>query len=280
MAQEGFLYEENAYKALKKFNISTGVVAGASHTLPDLTIHKPSKIVAKKLSGYQTAGVELKNQPTAAGSLVMKYYKGAWDYGKYNDAEEKIFIHDLAESQALLKNMNTSGTAGKNWRGKVPVLQNDSGGAKIYTGNMSKKKAYEKDIANFGADSEIHLEIPAKAICDYYTKKGCSYINVGTHGFFTLNGRDKLKLNDALKKQKLALIPDFANSASAIIRVRCQFKGSISKGSYDYQFVTTLQFSGVSKSPYNIAPLVKGSKSTIDVKALSASSLISVLQSV
>ena len=107
MAQEGFLYEENAYKALKKFNISTGVVAGASHTLPDLTIHKPSKIVAKKLSGYQTAGVELKNQPTAAGSLVMKYYKGAWDYGKYNDAEEKIFIHDLAESQALLKNMNT-----------------------------------------------------------------------------------------------------------------------------------------------------------------------------
>ena len=65
MAQKGFEYEENAYKALQKFKISTGGVAGASHDKPDLTV---------KNNQNKTAGVELKISPTAAGSLVMKYF--------------------------------------------------------------------------------------------------------------------------------------------------------------------------------------------------------------
>ena len=93
MAQEGFQYEENAYRALQKYGISTGGVAGASHDKPDLTIKK----------GNKTAGVELKNAPTSAGSLVMKYYKGKWSYGDYKGEIEKEFIHDMAESRSLLK---------------------------------------------------------------------------------------------------------------------------------------------------------------------------------
>jgi hypothetical protein len=254
MAQEGFQYEENAYRALQKYGISTGGVAGASHDKPDLTIKK----------GNKTAGVELKNAPTSAGSLVMKYYKGKWSYGDYKGEIEKEFIHDMAESRSLLKNMNSSGSAGSKWRGKIPNLQNDERGKKIIVpSGISKEKAYKQDLIKFGADNEVHIDIPASMICSYYIKKKCSYINVGTHGLFTLNGQDALNLNVILAKNNLDMIPDFSRNASARIRVRCQYKGG-----GDYQFVTTMEFSRVSKSPYNIAPITKGSKSNIDTSSL------------
>jgi hypothetical protein len=261
MAQEGFAYERNAYSALKIFKISTGLTAGAAHDVPDLTIQRAGK----------EAGVELKNSPTAAGSLVMKYHKGKWSYGDYSIDEEKRFIHDLAESKKLLKEMNTSGVAGKAWRAAgAPHLQNEAAGKKITVpATLSREEAYKKDIARFGGANEIYLEIPASAICDYYIAKKCSYINVGTHGFYTLNGKDALGLNKILTKNKQPTIPDFASSASATIRVRCQYKG---KG--DYQFVTTMQFSGVKSSPYNIAPLKRGSKSEIETKILKNSPLV------
>jgi hypothetical protein len=43
MAQQGFAYENNAYAALQKYNISTGGTAGASHDKPDLTIQRGKK---------------------------------------------------------------------------------------------------------------------------------------------------------------------------------------------------------------------------------------------
>lgn len=260
MAQEGFAYETNAYNALFTLDISTGGTAGASHDKPDLTIKK------KKI----TAGVELKISPTAAGSLVMKYHNGKWSYGAYKGEIEKEFIHDMAEAKKLLREMNTSGAEGKDWRGKIPHLQNDANGKKIMVpAGMDKRKAYAADIKKFGGSNEVHIEIPAKMICDYYIKKKCSYINVGSHGFYTLNGQDDLGLNATLAKNGLGEIPDFAKSASARIRVRCQ-----PKGGGDYQFVTTMEFSKVTKSIYNIAPLMKGSKSSIDAAALKKEQLL------
>lgn len=262
MAQEGFDYEKNAYNALQKYKISTGEYAGASHDKPDLTIKR----------GRDTSGVELKNQPTAAGSLVMKYYNGKWDYGAYKGEIEKEFIHDMAESKNLLRVMNVSGSAGSKWRGKIPHLQNDASGKKIYIPPAlasNKRKAYDQDIKKFGGDNEVHIEIPASAICQYYITKNCSYINVGTHGLFTLNGMDKLGLNAILIKNKLDPIPDFAKSAEARIRVRCQ-----PKGGGDYQFVTTMEFKRVAKSPYNLAPLQKGTKSTIDLVSLKEDNIL------
>jgi len=260
MAQEGFLYEENAYKALQKYKISTGGVAGASHDKPDLTIQNKSK---------KTTGCELKNSPTAAGSLVMKYYDGKWQFGDIGKDPEKEFLVELAKKFNLLREMNTSGTHGKDWRGKVPCLQNDERGKKIIVGAKDKTAAYKADLEKFGAQNEVHVPIPAKAICDYYIAKKCSYINVGTHGFFTLAGKDLLGLQPKLKANKNSPIPDFATNASAVIRVRCQYKGG-----GDYQFVMTLQFGKVSKSPYNIAPIKKGSGATIDEAALKADPLL------
>lgn len=257
MAQEGFLYEERAYKALEKYGISTGGTAGASHDKPDLTIQNKAK---------KKTGCELKNSPTAAGSLVMKYHKGKWSFGDFKGDPEKEFMYALAVKAKLLNEMNTSGSHGKNWRGKVPALQNDSTGKKILApGFTDKKKAYEYDLKQYGGSNEVHIDVGGKAVSDYYNSKKCHYINVGTHGFFLLNSSDPLGLNKKLKHQ----IPDFSDSASCKIRVRCQYKGG-----GDYQFVMTLQFYGVKKSPYNIAPLKTGSKSDIDVVKLSKDPII------
>lgn len=246
-AQQGFVYESNAYTALQKYKISTGGVAGASHDKPDLSL------ITKSIK--TPAGCELKISPTAAGSLVMKYYKGKWDYGETKGDAEKEMMKSIGQKYKLLENMNTSGNAGKDWRGKVPVLQNDSAGKKVLFGGVTdKKKAYEVDLKNFGGQNEVHIDVPAKAICDYYNQKKTQYINVGTHGFYLMNKSDPLKLNTKLQTK----IPDFASMASARIRIRCQYKGS-----GDYQFVMTLEFSKVTKSPYNLCPITASNNVTI-----------------
>jgi hypothetical protein len=241
MAQQGFVYEANAYEALQKYKISTGGVAGASHDKPDLTVKK----------GKITSGVELKLSPTAAGSLVLKYYNGKWMFGDTKGDPEKEFLVALAKQYKLLTEMNTSGQYGARWRKGTPRLQNDAQGRKIIVLAKSKEEAYKKDLAQYGAQNEVHIPIPAKAICDYYVKKHCSYINVGTTGFYTLNGKDELGLNTVLAQKGYGNIPNFATATSAKIRVRCQ-----NKSGGDYQFVMTLQFGRVAPSPYNIAPLL------------------------
>lgn len=257
MAQQGFVYETNAYNALQKYSISTGGTAGASHDKPDLTIQK----------GKKETGVELKLSPTAAGSLVMKYTNGQWGFGDIGTDPEKKFLVALAKKFNLLKEMNTSGQYGANWRKSKPAQQNDAQGKKILVGAKTKEEAYRKDIKAFGAGNEVHIPVPAKAICDYYIAKKCSYINVGTTGFYTLNGVDELKLNAALAKNKQPPIPNFATAAQAKIRIRCQ-----QKGGGDYQFVMTLQFGTVKKSPYNIAPM--SSTGIIDKTKLAKDPLI------
>jgi len=247
MAQQGFLYEANAYNALKQFSISTGEIAGASSDKPDLTIQSTSL--------KRTSGCELKIAPTAAGSLVLKYYQGKWAYGEYKGDPEKELLVALGEKYKLLNEMNTSGVHGKNWRGKTPFLQNDANGKKIIPSKLAKVDAYKKDIEQFSGPNEVHIEVPAKAICDYYNSKKCGYINVGTHGFYLLNKSDPLNLNVKLRPT----IPDFADIASARIRVRCQ-----NKGGGDYQFVMTLEFSKMTKSLYNLAPVMAASNVTIN----------------
>lgn len=247
MAQQGFLYEENAYKALQQFHISTGGTAGASHDKPDLTIQNKS---LKK-----TSGCELKISTTAAGSLVMKYTNGLWSYGDTKGDPEKVFLVDLGETFNLLREMNTSGVHGSKWRGKVPHLQNDARGKKVLFDAKTKVDAYRKDILQFGGDNEVHIPVNAKTICDYYNAKNCDYINVGTHGFYLLNKRDPLGLN----KKLVPHIPDFADIASARIRVRCQ-----NKSGGDYQFAMTLEFSKMNKSYYNLAPVMNANNVNIN----------------
>ena len=90
-----------------------------------------------------------------------------------------------------------------------------------------------------------------------YTYLGIGILILGA-GFYLLNKRDPLDLN----KKLVPNIPDFADIAAARIRVRCQYKGS-----GDYQFVMTLEFSKMNKSYYNIAPIMSANNVTINMLA-------------
>ena len=258
-AQKGFIYENNAYKILKQYGIAAGAPpAGAAHDRPDLEIKSSSEKENKK------QGCELKITATAAGSLVMKYTDGLWGFAPIKDSDvEKKMMMEIAKKHKLLENMNTSGAAGARWRGKMPHLQNNKDGSKVYVGvkKGDKRAAYAKDIKLFGGQNEVKIPLSGKAISDYYNTKKTYYINVGTHGFYLMNKKDPLNLNRNISGG--LKIPDFSDVAKAQIRVRCQ-----SKGGGTYQFAMTLTFTSVKKSPYNLAPTRSASNVEIDIRHL------------
>ena len=271
--QKGFIYERNAYVSLKKYGISTGAPpAGAARDRPDLEVQR----------GRSKTGCELKLAPTAAGSLVMKYMNGEWSFGDTDGDPEKELLKFVGEKYEILRNhMNNESTK---WGRNTPSLQNDPsnpknkivGKQKFSQYSVKEKKSfYESDIRKYGGQSEVKMVVPATFICNYYIAKGCSYLNVATHGLYTLNNRDDLGLNRQLAKAKKASIPDFSRSVVAEIRVRCQLK-SMSKA--DYQFVMTLQFKGVKPSPYNLAPTMSKDNATINAKLLSSEENMPLLE--
>ena len=278
-AQKGFIYERNAYKEMMKYGIAAGgPPAGAAHDRPDLEIKR-----SKDKSGSRKIGCELKLAPTAAGSLVMKYYDGKWHFGETDGDPEKELLKFIGEKFGVLtKHMNNHATK---WGKHTPMLQNEGSnptvkivGKKRFSEYpvSQKKQFYEKDLSHYGGENEVKVIVPAAYICDYYISKKCSYLNVGTHGFFTLNGKDTLGLNKELRKQRMAPIPDFKDSVTAEIRVRCQLKSS-SKA--DYQFVFTLQFKGAKESPYNLAPLREKNSAAIDIRKLNEKTNMALLNS-
>jgi hypothetical protein len=257
MAQEGFVYEQNAWKALQPFGITGPKPAGASHDRPDLEL----------IIGKVKSGVELKNAPTTAGSLVMQYYGGEWHFGPTGNDDEKEFMKTVGMKVKILDTMN------QKW--KKPVLQY-KGAQKVYVGASDSRQAYDMDLAKFGGQGtgDIYVTVPNKTISGYYNTKKTFYMNVGTHGLFLLNQTDPFDLNAKLKKAKQKPVPDFSTPSTAVtqIRVRCQYKGG---GSYQFSF--TLQFSKVIKSPYNIAPIRMGSSSLIDTTRLKKDAVLGVL---
>jgi hypothetical protein len=237
-AQKGYEYEKKASEFLKQFGITDGSYDGSKNQGPDIVLHTKTK----------STGCELKILPTAAGSLVLKYYDDEWHYGDVGDDEEKQFMRDLGEQKGALKEIK------KKWK-SPPLLQykNDK---KTYPKLLNERTAYQQDIKTFGSEGygDIYIPVDGSDISNYYIKKNCSYLNVGTHGFYLLE--DEFNLNSIIKGAK---IPNFASSITARIRIRIQYK------SPGYQFALTTLFSGVRKSPYNLAPIA-GSTSVNIIK--------------
>lgn len=229
-AQQGFLYEENAAKVLKKKGIVPKEFqpAGASHTQPDLML---------QFNG-QKSGCELKITAASAGSLVMKYdvknKKNPWSFGKISeDDAEKQFIKDLGNEIGIFDLIK------EKWK-EMPLKREKDELLVSQTKSMTKKQIYERDRDTF---PDIKGEIPATKIEQYYNKKATHYVNVGTHGFYLMGSKNPLKLKN---------VPRFGTSAKATFRARVQYKGSD-----NYQFTFEMQFSipAAKKSPYNIAPV-------------------------
>ena len=251
--QKGYEYEKNASSYLKQYGITDGSYDGSKTQGPDIVLH----------SEKSSTGCEMKILPTAAGSLVLQYYGTEWHYGPTDGNEEKEFLETLGESKNALKLINST------WK-TAPLLQygGSNHSKKIYPPDVTPKLAYETDIKTFGSQGygDIYIPIAGNDISRYYISKGCSYLNVGTHGFYILE--DEFGLNKKMKTK----IPNFASSITAKIRIRIQYKGSGS-----YQFALTLLFSGVKKSPYNLAP-VAGSSSVAIIKSKVSKQLLDVIQ--
>lgn len=245
-AQKGFIYEQNAAKALKPMGFvpKNFTPAGAGHDQPDLML----------LYNGKEAGCELKITAASAGSLVLKYNKssGDWSFGDIKaDEKEKQFIADIAHEVKLFNRIN------KEWKGVPSKYAPKDADWKAMFGNMAPKERYQRDLNIF---RDIKGEIPATKIEQYYNKKATYYVNVGTHGFYLMGSRNPYKLKG---------VPKFGSSATATYRARVQYKGS-----GNHQFTFELQFSMKSKSPYNIAPVTSKTNVAINKNAMDLSCFI------
>jgi hypothetical protein len=238
--QQGFLYENNAVKFLKKKKLveSSFVPAYAKSDVPDLVIK----------SNGTAVNVELKISAASGGSLVLKYdlSKKKWSFGDISpEDEEKMFLANLATEVGALREIN------KQWK-LMP--------SKTDPQRTAVKPNYDVDRKKF---REIRKSIPATNMEDYYNKKKTYYLNIGSHGFFLLGGTDPNRLNARLKKAGMKPIPRFGTSATLDYRVRVQPKSTGGK-TYQFTFELSFRIPVNSKSPYNIAPL-SGKKGDVTV---------------
>lgn len=239
---QGFQYEENAAKFLKPLGVTpkSFQTAGARSDQPDLMIKKTAD------SDNRAVGCELKITAASAGSLVLQWNAKTkkWHFNEIDKSDvEKVFLRDLAVSSGALAEIN------KQWK-DAPARYSPLYDAK----ESNKRKAYDKDLKRF---RDIKGEISGTNVEKYYNTKKTYYVNIGTHGFYLLGPSDPLKLN----KDATPAVPRFSQSARTIYRARVQYKGGGS-----YQFTFELQFGGITASPYNIAPVTRGSV-TIDKRS-------------
>lgn len=261
-AQQGFVYEENATRFLKRFGLSDGITAGASHTRPDLMLTVRE----------QESGCELKISPTAGGSLVIKAYankKPHWQFGEVDhDETEKIFLMDLAKQSGVLAEIN------RKWDMPVYNIADRTGDWEKQMLKIPLRERYATDLKTC---PDIKMILPSDSMSKYYNIKKTYYINVGTHGFYLLGSKDPLGINERMKKAGKPLVPRFEDVCKITARVRCQSKGVTKAdaaekskrtiGAQGYQFTFTIEFAlPKNTTPYNIATISGTSVSIMENK--------------
>lgn len=261
MAQEGFLYEENAAKALIKKNWvkKDYKPAGASSDRPDLDL----------LVNGKEYGCELKKDLASAGSLVIHYLgNGKYDYGDTEGSKEKEFLKGLGINAKVMQAIKNK------WKTEpyIQKVRDAKWVARVRKSGLSLRERYDHDIGNL---RDIYFPLPASTISKYYNIKKTYYVNVATHGFYLLGRNDPAGLNDNANPK----IPLWDDNHTAVLRIRIQSKGVTkaaedekrkgwpSAGAQGYQITMEIQFKSVSKSPYNIGPIV-GKTATIDEKKI------------
>jgi hypothetical protein len=262
MAQQGFEYEKNVSKRLKKIGLVENDFepVGAGHDRADLEIYW------KK----QTINVELKTEGASGGSLALQWDgnkpKGKrWHFSDVSKDDEKQFLANLAESSGALSDLN------KKWD-KVPAKfarknsrENEekllSYAWKNAKDSNSKEIIYEMEKQKF---KEISETLPGSVISDYYEKKKTYYVNVGTSGFYIFGRKDPNKINEHCREKGITKVPSFADSADVKYRVRVQPKGG---GNFQYTFELSFSIKKSNNSPYNVGPIAgKGNVTIIENK--------------
>jgi hypothetical protein len=280
-AQQGFAYEREVAKTLKKYGWvkPTYSPAGAASDRPDLDI----------LFEGKEYGCELKLGLASAGSLVIHHLgMGKYAYGDTDGDEEKEFLKGLAEKVDMLSVIE------RKWRRKstfthpsdqhlnYPLLQKDK--TADWAAKMENARVhYGYDLrTRYILDKEqcpdIYFQMPSDTISKYYNLKYTHYLNVATHGFYLLGISDPARINrDKFGTEKVPLWDD---CHTCVMRVRVQSKGVTKAEQAEkrlgyvkagagqgYQFTMELQFKNLTASPYNIGPIF-GKGPTIDESKL------------
>jgi len=263
MAQLGFLYEENVASSLQKVGWvkPNYVPAGASSDRPDLDVFVSNR----------EYGCELKKDLASAGSLVIHHLgKKKYDFGETDGNKEKEFLKGLGEQAGVMQAIK------RKWKAE-PFIQKERDNKWVARAAASKyklKERYKYDLKNC---PDIYFPLPANTISKYYNLKDTHYLNVATHGFYLLGDRDPAKLNKG--KRGNDKIPLWDNHHNSVLRIRIQSKGVTKAamnektkgfpfaGGQGYQITMEIQFKSVSKSPYNIGPII-GKSADIDERAI------------
>ena len=263
MAQQGFLYEENVAKSLKKKNWvkPTYKPAGASSDRPDLDLY----------IGGKEYGCELKKDLASAGSLVIHHLGDRkYAFGETDGNKEKEFLKGLGEKAGVMQAINNK------WHTE-PFIQKERGEKWIVRARQSGKNLRERYEHDLSVCPDIYFPLPSNTISKYYNIKYTYYLNVATHGFYLLGTKDPAGLNDGLSGPDK--IPLWDSKHTAVLRIRIQSKGvtkaaanEASKGfpfagGQGYQITMEIQFKSVNKSKYNIGPIV-GKSASIDEKRI------------
>lgn len=258
--QEGFLYEENVAKALKKrgWVRKSYAPAKAASDRPDLEF----------LFEGKTYGCELKKDLASAGSLVIHHLGNKkYEFGETEGSKEKEFLKGIGIRAGVLNAIR------QKWRTE-PFIQKDRDRAwvkRATNSGLSLRQRYNHDIK---ACPDIYFQLPNTTISRYYNLKDTHYINVATHGFYLLGPDDPAGLND--DKFGVEGVPKWEQNHTAILRIRIQSKGvskaeqqenkvgAIKEGAgQGYQITMEIAFKGVRRSYFNIGPTI-GKSATIN----------------
>lgn len=259
-AQEGFLYEENVAKALRKVGwVRPGYKpAKAASDRPDLEF----------LFEGKTYGCELKKDLADAGSLVIHHLGNKkYEFGETEGNKEKEFLKGLGEKSNVLSAIR------QKWRSE-PFIQKVRDKNWVKRVNNSGKSLRERYDYDLKVCPDIYFQLPRTAISNYYNFKDTYYINVGPYGFYILGPKDPANLN--ADKFGVEAVPKWDDNHTSVLRVRIQPKtlssaiqqekkvGFIKEGAgQGYQITMAIVFKGVKRSRFNIGPTI-GKSAAVD----------------
>lgn len=263
MRPEGYLYEDNTVRFLKKKKLADPNFkpAGADYSRPDIEF----------VCNGQSYGVELKKRITTAGQVALNYSnaKNTFEFSKNNITDEKLYLIDLANRANVLNLIRTK------WRKPLwACMDRDYKWKKRWedAGKPDLQERHKQDIQNA---PEFYVDVPSTAISGYYKTKNTHYFQLGTHGFYLLGRDDPAGLNINANPS----IPLWENSHICRIRVRIKtndLPGSIQREknrndptmSPGYTPSIELTMSRITKSVYNISPVTANTAAILESQAV------------
>jgi hypothetical protein len=251
--QQGFLYEKNVARELKKYGWvqDSFTPAGAASDKPDLEFYYNRK----------TYACELKKDLASAGSLVIHHVGNKkYEYGDTGGSDEKEFLKGLGITANLMYVIENK------WRGE-PFIQKDRDETwveRVKRSGLDLRKRYEHDKR---VCPDIYFKLPNNTISKYYNLKNTYYINIANYGFFLLGNTDPANLNN--NRFGTDVVPLWDLNHESFLRVRIQAKGIAAAESQEkklgyvkpgagqgYQITMEIQFKGVKQSIFNIGPTI------------------------